>query len=927
MLESSPAGLSENQVKARLEKYGENVLPRGKSVSRLTRFFKTLADIFSLLLLFASLLAFLGQSVELGVAILIIIFINSGFTLYQEWQAEQQMQALQSWIPEQAKVLRDSQLRKVDVKEIVPGDIIEIEEGDRVPADARLIDAYNLFAIEIPLTGEFEPQLKQVNGLARYEDGTLSKDSSELVHSKESQALTSKNVVFMSTSIARGQGKAMVISTGLNTRFGQIAHLTQDIKPPQSPLQKEISYFAKYSFELAFFVGGFFFVIGYFFLHLDILNSLTFIVGVMIACVPEGLQATISSALAINVSKMAKKNVLVKRLSAVQALGSITLICTDKTGTLTRGEMTVNKIWASQKVIDVSGVGYHPKGEFKEAGKKIHHGQITEIGHLLEISAMCNNAKLQAPDEKNKNWSIMGDPTDGAMLVAALKYGINVAQLLKTHPIIHVFPFDSDRKMMTTLHDDGSLIKAYSKGAPASIVKRCKEIVINDKILPITDWYKKTIHQMVDHFASDGMRVIAVAYKDILYDRSKNIQDNERDAIETGMTLIGLVAIKDPPRIEVRDAIKQARNAGIKIAMITGDNATTAKSIAWEVGIIDIDQWNDVTPITGDMMSKMEDIQIAEAFQKSGAIFARITPDEKLRLVNVARQAGEIVAVTGDGANDAPALRQSDIGIAMGVTGTDIAKETADIILTDDSFVSIVTGIESGRSIWINLRNFIYFAFTHNWAELIPFVLFIVINTPIPLLAIHILVIDLCIDIVPSLALSRDPPNEGIMAEPPRSIKEHLFKPSVFARSLIIGFIVGAIGFWLCINAWLAGGWQWGQPLDPASPVYFKGVTMTYASIVMGQVANLLTCRKTKRAFFRKEPKQNPWILYGVMWQFGVLILTIYIPFLQPIFDTIALTGMDWLVLFTIPALIFMIQESWRILANKLRISRNNRYF
>jgi magnesium-transporting ATPase (P-type) len=914
LLESNPAGISSKIVVRKQEQFGLNTIAEKHPKSPILRFFSTITDIFSILLFFASALAFLGQSPELAIAILVIIFINAAFTLYQERQAEQEMRSLRTWIPDQAKVIRDGNLQKIDVKEIVPGDIIVLEEGDRVPADARLIESYGITSIEIPLTGEFEPQPKTVTWQSpqEMEPTPIISNAEHESLVKESHALTAVNMVFMSTSIARGQGKAIVTATSMNTRFGQIAHLTQDIKPPQSPLQKEVTYFARYSFQLAFIIGGIFFLLGYFVLHLTILESLTFIVGVMIACVPEGLQATISSALAISVKKMAKKNVLVKRISAVQTLGSVTLICTDKTGTLTRGEMTVSKLWVSHKLIDVSGSGYHPKGEFKEAGRKIHRGEHKEVEHLMEISALCNNARLQPPEKDHESWRIVGDPTDGAMLVSAIKYGLNIAKLLKDQPISHVLPFDSDRKMMTTLHEAGNLIKAYSKGAPVKIIARCNEILVNGKLLPLTDVYKRSLHQVVERFAMEGLRVIAVASKDFFKTSITMDDPTFRDHVEANMTLVGIVAIKDPPRIEVRDAIKTAQEAGIKIAMITGDNAITAKSIAWEVGIISLDQWNNCVAITGDDLNKMADIQIAEAFQKPGAIFARITPDQKLRIVNVARASNEIVAVTGDGANDAPALRQSDIGIAMGLTGTDIAKESADIILTDDSFTSIVSGIESGRAIWLNLRNFIYFAFTHNWAELIPFVLFILIDTPIPLLPIHILMIDLCIDIVPSLALSRNPPEEGIMKIPPRSIKEHLFKPAVFLRSLVIGFTVGVIGFWLCINAWLEGGWQMGTALETTSPLYLKGVTMTYAAIVVGQVANLITCAKTREPFYRHDSKNNKLILYAVIWQFAILCLTIYIPFLQPIFGTSNLSIADWAYMLVIPVIILPVQELWR---------------
>ena len=909
VLKTSDIGLNDNEIKQRQELYGLNILTGKKKVSKVQKFVISLVEILSLLLFFASILAWIAKEYLLAITIVIVIFINSGFMVYQEWRTEQEMKALKSWIPEYAKVIRKNDLKKILVSEVVPGDIILLEEGDRVPADARLIDAHDLYAIEIPLTGEFNPQLKSVEiteniRLSRFEEN-----------------LIEQNIVFMSTSIARGNAKAIVISTGMATRFGQVAHLAQEVKQPPSPLQQEIKHFAKYSFFLAFLVGGLFYFIGYFFLNLNPFNAALFVIGVMIACVPEGLQATISSSLAISVSKLTKKNVIVKKLSAVETLGGVTLICTDKTGTLTKGEMTVSKLWTYDKVIDISGVGYAPKGEFKVGGKRIYRKEHEDVRRILYISAMCNTAKLDPPNKSKKTWTIIGDPTDGAMLVAAIKFGLNIKEILSAQPILHIFTFDSDRKMMTTVHDLHGWIRAYAKGAPGKILDKCNKIEIMGKQINLTESLRTLIRTRLNDFATTGLRVIGIASRDLSSFSNNKDTETNRDLIEKELTFLGLAAMKDPPRIEVRDAMQKARNAGIKIVMITGDYGITAKVIAKEVGLITNDK--EAIVIKGDNLNKMADIQIVQALKSSGTIFSRVTPDQKLRIINIGRQTGEIVAVTGDGANDAPALHQADIGIAMGITGTDIAKESSDIILTDDNFASIVNAIEEGRRIWTNLRKFIYFVYTHNWAELVPFILFVALATPLPLLAVHVLLIDLCIDIIPSLALSRDPPEPGIMDKPPRSLKEHLFKTSVFLRSLLIGTIVGSIGFVLCIHTWAIGGWQWGEPLAATDPVYLKGITMMYSAIVIGQFANLLTCRKTNTSVFQVNVQKNSWIYYGILWQFGVLCVTIYVPFFQPIFSTHPLLLSDWLLLMIIPLIIVPIQEIWRIVENKRKKLEN----
>jgi len=633
-------------------------------------------------------------------------------------------------------------------------------------------------------------------------------------------------------------------------------------------------------------------------------------IGVMVACVPEGLQVTVSSALAINVLKMVKQNALVKRLSAVQTLGSVTVICTDKTGTITKGEMTVKKIWVNRRVVEVSGVGYAPIGEFTCKNKALEKSEAEEVEKLLEISALCNSAKVEPPSDKNKSWSVIGDPTDGALLVAALKYGLNVQALLTQKPIIHVMPFDFKRKRMTTIHKNGNTLFAYTKGAPRSTLSICDKIVVDDKIEDLAEEHLRSVEAKIREFANEGLRVIAVAYKEL----PKNGSFKGKN-VERSMILVGLAAMKDPPRPEVKEAVKQAKQAGIKIVIITGDYGPTAQAIAEEVGIVDQD---GCRIIRGVDLETISDEAIVEEVKRGNVIFARVSPEQKLRIVRVLKKSGEVVAVTGDGANDAPSLREADIGVAMGASGTDVAREASDMVLLDDSFASIVKAVESGRAIYENIRKFIVYVFSHNWAELIPYVLYALLGIPLPLLVVQVLAIDLAIDVIPSLALSREPPEPGIMQEPPRSVKERLFNARVFLRSFYIGVIIAAGAMFGCLSAWSAGGWRLGVQLPSDSVVYLKGVTMTFAGIVIAQVGNVLACRTSKVSIFKTRLSSNKWIWIGIAAQVSIISFLVYVPLMQGLFGTTALGFVDWAFLAVFACIVIFAEEVRKWFARRL---------
>jgi calcium-translocating P-type ATPase len=897
-LNTSQNGLSSEEAKLRLKKYGYNKLSEKRQLPFINKFFKHLRDLFGILLIVAAILSYISGSPELGTIILAVVFVNILVSIFQESRAEKAMETLKSWMPEYAKVIRDGELKKISVSDIVPGDIIFLEEGDRVPADARLIETHDLWTNNVPLTGESEPQPR----------------NAETTKVVEKAYLYAPNLVFMSTSVAKGQGKAVVYASGMGTQFGKIASLTQTIKEDDSPLQKEIALMAKYDFLIAITVGIVFFIASLAVLHVPPATSFLFMIGVMVACVPEGLQVTVSSALAINVLKMVRQSVLVKRLSAVQTLGSVTVICTDKTGTITKGEMTVKKLWVKDRIIEVSGLGYMPVGDFTINGETLKEDETKSLDKLLEIVALCNGAKVDPPSDRNRNWSVIGDPTDGALLVAALKYGQNIDELISEKPNIDIVPFSFERKRMSTIHENGNEILIYTKGAPRNILDLCHKIYVDGEVEDLTqenlDWIEAQIHD----FANEGLRVIASAYKALPKKQYKKEDDPETDLI-----FVGLAGMRDPPREEVKEAVAKAQAAGIKTIIITGDYGPTAQVVAQEVGIVEKECCQ---VIRGVDLEDLNDQAVVDEVKKGNVIFARVSPEQKLRIVKVLKKSGAVVAVTGDGANDAPSLKEANIGVAMGSSGTDVAREAADIVLLNDSFASIVQAVESGRAIYENIRKFIVYVFAHNVAELIPYVLFAVLSTsiwaiPLPLLVVHVLAIDLAIDVIPSLALSREPPEAGIMQEPPRSLKERLFTAKVFARSLYIGTIIAVGALYGCFTVWIEGGWTFGMQLAANDPVYIKGITMTFAGIVVAQAGNVLACRTSKQSIFRASIAKNKWIVWGIMAQLAILAILIYVPPLQPVFGTTGLGLMDWLYLLALPISIILAEEARKLVVRK----------
>ncbi len=894
LLNTSEQGLSEEEAKKRLKRYGPNQIEEIKGRSLILKLLENFYNILALLLWAASFLAFISGTPQLGIAIIAVIIINALFSFWQEFQAEKATEALKKILPSKSKVIREGKEIEILSSHLVPGDIIFLEEGDNISADSRLIDAFRLKVDNSTLTGESRPIGKEAEG--------MSMEDHELIEMH--------NLIFAGTSVSSGSAKAIIFHTGSLTEFSKIATLTQKVKEVPSPLQIEIGKLARLIAVIAVLMGFSLFIVNVFVAGFPLELAFLFAIGLTVANVPEGLLPTVTLSLAAAAQKMVGKNALVKKLSSVETLGSTNIICTDKTGTLTKNEMTVRKIWIPNEIIEVTGAGYTPEGKFIHNGREISYDEMKELKLLMRTSAFCNDAKLIPPQDGEK-WKIIGDPTEAALLVAAHKSGFNLEEELKKIPRITELPFDSKRKSMSSIHQKDDKKVVYVKGAPKKIILLSTHISENGKIRPLSDHEKEKIFKIHDALASQGLRILGIAYRDLPNDFS----DYRPDSVEKDMILVGMMAMQDPPRPEVKDAVIQCHRAGISILMITGDYGLTAQAIAEEIGIIS----GPCRIIKGKELNEMSDGELVQILRsESDLIFARAVPEHKMRIATILEEENEIVAMTGDGVNDAPALRKADIGVAMGITGTDVAKEASDMVLTDDNFATIVEAIKEGRTIYENIRKFITYIFAHETAEIIPFVLMVIFKIPLPITVMQILAIDLGTDTVPALALGVGPSEADVMDRPPRSRKEHLLNMGVILRGYIfLGLIEAALVmsgyFWIMTN----GGWQFGQPLPFSDPLYIKATTMVFVGIVAAQIGSLLACQTTRNSSFSIGLFKNRWIPIGIAFEVIIVILIVYIPYLQTIFNTTGLGINEWLYVATFIPIMFFADEIRKYIIRK----------
>ena len=881
-LDTSRRGLTAPEAERRRQRYGANELPQPRPRSLWRRFVAQFTDLFALVLLVASALTFLAYglqdprnigNLQLAFAILGVVVLNAVIGFVQEYSAERTAQSLQAMVPHTCRVLRDGERLELPTAALTSGDLVVLEAGDAVPADCRVVEAHGLTVNNASLTGESA-------AVSRVDEPTAA-----------ATLLDSRNCVFMGTTVVAGSAKAVVFAIGADTEFGRIYRLTQEAPQQKTPLQLQVASMARRVAALAVAIGLLVLAV-----RLQsgqpLVSTFVFALGVMVALVPEGLPATLSVSLAIGVRRMARRQALVKRLLAVEALGSTTVICTDKTGTLTQAEMTVTRLWSVGTWHEVSGIGYAPVGAVEAPGA---------VRELLRVGALCSDARLLAPDGQT-DWRVLGDTTEGAILVVASKAGLDPEAERAAAPRIAEFPFDPVRKQMSTVHrtSEGDIVCA--KGAPQELLVHCGEFMLDGASVPLTDEVRASVVEANDTMAAQGLRVLAVAF------RPAAVTPADSEEAESGLTLLGLIGMFDPPRPEVSDAVTACRRAGIRIVMVTGDHPLTAEAVARRVGIV---TGPAPTVVTGARLNDMDDEALDAVLAAPGELLlCRVSPEHKMRVVAALQTRGEVVAVTGDGANDAPALKHADIGVSMGAGGTDVAREASVMVLLDDSFASITAAVELGRSVYRNIGKFLAYLFSHNIAELTPILAATFVGFPlVPLTAVQILAIDLGSDVLPALALGAEPPEPDTMRRPPRGRRERLFSAALVRRFLFLGAVqsigVCTVFFWQVH----ASGIPFAD-FTAGTPAYRKAITLTQAAIVVSQFFNALAVRTDHESVFSVGLLSNPLLLAAGCFGIALMAAISYAPPLQAVFHTAPISATDWAVLTAFGLLLLCAEEA-----------------
>ncbi len=911
-LETSEKGLTGEEAARRLKAVGPNTIKRIERGILLKDFLHNMfLNLFAVLLWAGGGMAFVAGMPELGWAIFLVIVINALFSFWQEYKAEAAVEALKKLLPKKVRVVREGAEREIEAVELVPGDLVKLSEGDGVPADGRLIEAEDMRVDNSALTGESRPVYKVAEPLA---------DGEGFIWTEV------PNLVFAGTVAVSGEAAMVVTATGMHTEIGKVAYLTQAIKPEMSPLQKEIVGITKVVTLLAAALGVIFFFLGYWAAGLTLSVSFIFAIGIIVANVPEGLLPTVSLSLAMGVQRMARKNAIVKKLSAVETLGSATVICTDKTGTLTQNQMFVTRLFVNGKLIEVTGAGYDPKGTFFYNNEPLSKDDLKKDGVALALAAgaLCNNAALRPPSNGSMHWTVSGDPTEGAIITAAEKAGLRMDALKGSLPRLSQIPFERIRKRMTTVHEvhimdglseilppglsvsPGSAI-TFVKGAPKELTTLCTGIYLDGEVKVLTDEERVGILRQNDLMAERGLRILGVAFREAPIETAEagGKINAKAEELETGLTFLGLIAMLDPPRPEVKHAIAECRSAGIRVVMLTGDYGLTARAIAEQVGLA-----GNPRVITGEELNSMSPASLKDALKTGEVIFARVEPKDKLRVVGALQELGEVVAVTGDGVNDAPALKKADIGVAMGLRGSDAAKEAADMVLADDNFASIVDAVKEGRAVYANIKKFVTYIFASNIPEIIPFIAFVLFKIPLPLAVLQILAVDLGTDIFPALGLGVEPPEADIMKRKPRPQHKKLLDWSLIARAyLFLGMIEAVLslgGFFLLY--WMRG-WRPGEALPADGTVYAAATTMVFAGIVASQIGNVFACRTEGESVFKAGVFKNRFIIASVFVEVLILLTLVYFPPLQRGFGFSPLHLNEWAILFAFPVIMLGAEE------------------
>ena len=892
-------GLTREEATQRLQRSGPNTIREFKGKPLYVKFLANFTHLMAILLWVGGIVAIVGKMPQLAIAIWMVNVINGAFSFWQEFRAEKATEALRKMLPHFVRVLRDGDEKRIAAEELVPGDVMLLAEGDRISADGRLVEEAELRTDQSTLTGEAHPVRKTAEAVLR----------TDLAH------VELPNLVFAGTSVAAGTGKAVVSATGMDTEFGKIANLTQSLGEEASPLQKELSTVTQVVTVVAVGVGVVFFLLALLMTGVTLAEGFIFAMGMIVAFVPEGLLPTVTLALAMGTQRMAKRHALIKRLSAVETLGCTTVICTDKTGTLTQNEMTVRGLWLSGRRLTVTGAGYAPEGQILDGDEPLPTPVEGDLQRLLMASTLCNNSRLLPPGDESERWTILGDPTEAALQVVALKAGLDLEGQGRTCPRLRELPFESRRKRMSTIHQivrSGASLPertAYVKGAPKEVLALCTRIWYDGQERTLDEIMRAQVMTANDDYARNGLRVLAVAQR-ALTAQATSLSQFTAEVVEQDLTFLGLIAMMDPPRPEVVNAVEECRHAGIRVIMITGDYGLTAESIARRIQIV---QSAHPRIVTGADLDTMDDVALRDALQDE-VIFARAAPEHKLRVVSALQEMGHVVAVTGDGVNDAPALKKADIGVAMGLAGTDVAKEAADMILTDDNFASIVHAVEEGRAVYDNIKKFTTYIFTSNTPEAVPFIVWALSagRIPIALNVMHVLAIDLGTDIMPALGLGAEPPEPGVMDRPPRSLKEHVVTVPLLMRAYVyLGPVQGLAAMAaFYFRYWTQG--YWGQWIDlPAMGSLYRSATaMALGAVVATQVGNLFAQRTSYISSFRIGLFKNKLLWVGIATELALVAAITYLPALQQFIGTSAFPLGNWLFLFAWTPSLLLIDEA-----------------
>ena len=847
-------GLTKEEASKRLEIFGYNKIAKKRRFVFLQLFLRQFYDFLTILMIVATIIALLVNKIPTAIAIGIIVVINVILGFVMEYKSEKSLMALKKMLISKCRVIRDKKEELIETSLIVPGDIFIIEEGQKIPADAQIIDEMNLRVNEAALTGESVPVQKYIN-----------------------------DIIFMGTIAVAGQGGAVVVATGKKTEFGKIAESLAVIKEPLTPLQKQVIRLSKLISFIGFIFALLILILGQFQgMHFLKIEQLILALSIFISVAPTGLLVVMTLTLAVGVQRMVKEKAVIKKLSSVETLGSTQVICTDKTGTLTENKMTAKTLWLGGKFFDV------------ETGSSLR--QFQDIDRLIKIGVICNSAEVIKNNQGD--WDFLGDPTEASLLVLGEKVGYLEKELKSKGEVLEEFAFQQKLRRRASVFKDGEKVSFYSIGSPENILEVSSFYLRDGQEIELSEGYREEIKRTFLSLASQGYRVIGLADKKILEDKKYN-----RKELEKEMVFVGLVALYDPPRPEVKNAIRECKEAGIRVVMITGDNELTALAIAREIGLVEKDEGNGEKVIKGEEIEKMSDNELLEIISQHN-LFARTMPVHKLRIVKAFQKQGQVVAVTGDGVNDSPALKKADIGVAMGIRGTDVSKEAADMIILDDNFASISKAVKQGRIIYNNIKKFIKFLLTANAIETPLIITAIFLGIPLPLLPLHILWINFVTDSAPALTLGIEPGAKDIMKRKPRPTKEHFLKGTIpfILLASFLGYIFALIIFIFFYNS--LTGLLFAQ-------------TMTFTFIVLYKLFLTFSCRSSKETIFSLGLFSNKPMLLAVLFSFILQLIIIYVPFMQVTFQTTALTFFHWLIIFTLASIAFFLVEAKKVLFKK----------